>query len=91
MKGRWGSVFTKALEVSCAGTGCRCCMCSLHNVCMRMGDAPPEELEEDVHIGGDHDTEPPSQDPEAAQIRDRLAARLSCPAPRGDHDYHADI
>ncbi|KAL1485089.1 hypothetical protein MTO96_032181 [Rhipicephalus appendiculatus] len=33
----------------------------------------------------------PFQDPEAAESRDRLAARLYYPAPCGDHDYHAVI
>ncbi|KAL1427136.1 hypothetical protein MTO96_017705 [Rhipicephalus appendiculatus] len=92
MKGRWRSVFTKALEVSvCKAPDVVAACAAMHNVCMRMGDASPEELEEDTDIGGDHDTEPPSQDSQAAQSRDRLAARLSCPAPCGDHDYHAVI
>ncbi|KAL1474023.1 hypothetical protein MTO96_021644 [Rhipicephalus appendiculatus] len=69
MKGRWRSVFTKSLEVSvCKAPDVVAACAAMHNVCMRMGDASPEELEEDVDIGGDHYTEPPSQDPEAETI-----------------------
>ncbi|KAL3171916.1 hypothetical protein MRX96_013495 [Rhipicephalus microplus] len=64
MKGYWRSVFTKALEVSVYKAPDVVAACAvMHNVCMRMGDASPEEIEEDVGIGGEHDTEPPFQDP----------------------------
>ncbi|KAL3189772.1 hypothetical protein MRX96_020801 [Rhipicephalus microplus] len=92
MKGRWRSVFTKALEVSVYKAPAVFAACAaMHNVCMRMGDACPEEVEENVDIGGENDTEPPFQDPEAEQSRERLANQLFCPARCGDHDYHAVI
>lgn len=90
-KGRWRSVFTKALEVSAYKILYVVAACAaMHNVCMRMGGITPEELVED-DIGADDvedNTEPPSQDPEAAQMRDHVAAKLSCPVPSGYHDYH---
>ncbi|KAH7958575.1 hypothetical protein HPB49_002904 [Dermacentor silvarum] len=91
MKGRWRSVFTKALEVSVYKAPDVVAACAaMHNVCMRMGDIAAEELVEDDNGVDDveDNTEPPSQDPEAAQRRDHVAAKISCPVPSGDHDYH---
>ncbi|KAL1475832.1 hypothetical protein MTO96_036988 [Rhipicephalus appendiculatus] len=92
IKGRWRSVFTKALEVSVRKAPDVVAACAvMHNVCMRVGDASPEELEEDVDIGGETMTRnlhPRIQKQHKAETvwpRDFPA----CPVPCGDHDYHA--
>ncbi|KAK8763857.1 hypothetical protein V5799_033534 [Amblyomma americanum] len=94
MKGRWRSVFTKALEVSVRKAPDVVAACAaMHNVCMRMHDEAPEELSDD-------DTEPDTPDDDvdetsnkqnSSQFRNDLAARLSCPTAAGDHDYHVVI
>ncbi|KAH7958625.1 hypothetical protein HPB49_003386 [Dermacentor silvarum] len=91
MKGRSRWVFTKTLEVPVYKAPDIVAACAaMHNACMRMGDIAPEELVED-DIGADDvedSPEPPSQDPEAAQRRDHVSAKLSCPGPSGDLEYH---
>ncbi|XP_064485995.1 putative nuclease HARBI1 [Ornithodoros turicata] len=91
MKGRWRSVFTKALEVSVKKAPLVIAACAaMHNVCIRAEDFCAEELQEGSEepegmLAGNIEGEG-----DATRFRSELAARLSCPTSSSsvDHDYH---
>ncbi|XP_064482909.1 putative nuclease HARBI1 [Ornithodoros turicata] len=88
MKGRWRSIFTKALEVSTKKAPLVIAACAaMHNVCIREDDIWDEELVDETHPDG----EASAEGVEVLPHRDRLAAHLSCPSDAAvpDHDYHA--
>lgn len=91
MKGRWRSVFTKALEVSVRKAPMVIAACAaMHNVCMRAQDFCQDLLEEhdDTREELQPALKPGKQD--ASELRGEIAARMSCPrGHHGEHDYRA--